>query len=70
MRVCYYEVGAMHLQTCHICTRENHMLYPQSQDKNLRNWEVFLTSLLLTEPVCGASLIYSSIVARNDGGGC
>lgn len=47
-----------------------HMLYSQSQDKNFGNWKVFLTSLLLTEPVCGASLIYSSIVERNDGGGC
>lgn len=30
----------------------------------------FLTNLLLTEPDWGASLIYSSIVARKDGGGC
>ena len=33
------------------------------------NGDSFLTSLLLTEPDWGASLIYSSIVARNDGGG-
>lgn len=48
----------------------NGHMHPQSQDKNFGNWKVFLTSLLLTEPVCGASLIYSSIVERNDGGGC
>lgn len=35
-----------------------------------RNYGNYLTSLLLTEPDCGASFIYSSIVARKDGGGC
>ena len=32
-------------------------------------WLIILTSLLLTEPDWGASLIYSSIAGRNDGGG-
>ena len=46
----------------------------KSNNINCETYEIFrqsfLTNLLLTYPVWGASLMYSSIVARKEGGGC